>query len=83
MNEIFGAELPQHRPVGILGIEYNGKPAAQHDGMCMNLLVLVRQPLEEVYLIDKYSWKEMNTVLGEDMIQRIGKNMTIPLHVIR
>ncbi|CAL8110179.1 unnamed protein product [Orchesella dallaii] len=83
MNEIFGAELPQHRPHGILGVEYNGKPQGLHDGMCLNLLVLVRQPLEEVYLIDKYSWKEVSNAVGDEITQRIGKNMTIPLHVIR
>jgi len=83
MNEIFGAELPQHRPNGVLSVEYNGKPVGQHDGMCLNVLVSVRQPLEEIFIIDKYSWKPTNSALGEELISRVGKNLTVPLHVIR
>jgi len=83
MNEIFGADLPQHRPHGILGVEYNGKPAAQHDGMTLNILVSVREPLEDVVIIDKYTWKEVGTSVGEEISRRMGKNLTIPLQVIR
>jgi len=83
MNEIFGAELPQHRPHGILSVEYNGVPAGQHDGMTLNLLVSVRQPLEDVVIIDKYEWKEVGSSVGEELLRRMGKNLTVPLHVIR
>jgi len=83
MNEIFGAELPPHRPNGILSVEYNGIPSGQHDGLCLNLLVSVRSPLEEVLLIDKYSWKELSPGLGEELLQRLGKTQTLSLHVIR
>ncbi|CAG7829748.1 unnamed protein product [Allacma fusca] len=83
MTEIFGADLPQHRPHGLLSLEYNGAPAGQHDGICLNIFISIRQPVEEVPLIDKYSWKDLNPTLGEELLQRIGKNQCIPLHVIR
>jgi hypothetical protein len=40
-------------------------------------------PLESVCLIDKYSWLEVEKNLGEDLLQRLAKNMTVPLVVIR
>jgi len=83
MNEIFGADLPPHRPVGVLSLEYNGNPAGQHDGVCVNILIGVRCALEEILLIDKYSWKELSGGIGEELIKRHGKNLTIPLNVIR
>ncbi|OXA50527.1 putative nudix hydrolase 1 [Folsomia candida] len=82
MNEIFGADLPPHRPHGILSVEYNGKPRDTHDGMTLNLLVSVRQPLEDVVIIDKYTWKEVGSSVGDELLRRMGKNLTIPLHVI-
>jgi hypothetical protein len=51
LQEIFGAELPPHRPVGVLSMEYNGKPAGQHDGVCVNILIGVRCALEEVLIL--------------------------------
>ncbi len=83
MNEIFGADLPQHRPNGILSVEYNGIPAGQHDGMCLNLLVSVREALEDIVIINKYTWKELGSSVGEELLRRCSKNLTVPLHVIR
>ena len=40
-------------------------------------------PLESVCLIDKYSWLELDKPLGEQLLSRLAKNMTIPLAVIR
>ena len=40
-------------------------------------------PLESVCLIDKYSWLETERTLGDQLIARLGKNMTVPLAVIR
>lgn len=82
MTEIFGADLPPHRPHGILSVEHSGKPATSNDGCCLTLLVSVRIPLEEVCLIDKYSWKELEPALGEEVLSRMGKNLTVPLSVI-
>lgn len=83
MTEIFGADLPSHRPHGLLSIEHSGKPAHSNDGSCLTLLVSIRVPLESVCLIDKYSWLEVESGLGEDLLHRLGKNLTVPLSVIR
>ena len=48
MTEIFGADLPQHRPHGMLSVEHSGKPAHSNDGSCFTLLVSIRVALEEV-----------------------------------
>ena len=42
-----------------------------------------RCPLEDVCLIDKYSWLEMEGALGEELLGRLGRNLTVPLVVIR
>jgi len=81
--EVFGADLPQHKPHGILCVEYSGSSAGQTDGICLTIFVSIRQPLEEVHLIDKYSWKELGSAVGEQLLSKIQKNMILPLHVIR
>ncbi len=44
---------------------------------------IVQVPLESVCLIDKYSWLELERGLGDDLLDRLAKNMTLPLVVIR
>jgi len=83
MTEIFGADIPQHKPHGFLSVEHSGRPADSNDGCCLSLLVSVKVPLESVCLIDKYSWLELDKPLGEQLLSRLAKNMTIPLAVIR
>ncbi|KAG0711973.1 hypothetical protein GWK47_019455 [Chionoecetes opilio] len=84
MTEIFGSDLPPHRPQGILNTELKtSEPSGSHDGVCLTLLVPIRKPLEEVPLIDKYSWVELPKQLGEDLLNRMAKNMIVPLNVIR
>ncbi|GFG35121.1 hypothetical protein Cfor_09609 [Coptotermes formosanus] len=83
MSEIFGADLPAHKPHGILTVEHCGRPVATNDGLCLTILVSFRIPLEEVGIIDKYTWLEVSKQLGEDLLRRLPKNMTVPLHVIR
>uniref|UniRef100_A0A1B6CVH3 Nudix hydrolase domain-containing protein n=1 Tax=Clastoptera arizonana TaxID=38151 RepID=A0A1B6CVH3_9HEMI len=83
MIEIFGADLPPHRPHGVLTVEHCGKPEASNDGMCLTVLVAFKVPLEEVFPIDKYTWLMVNKDLGDRLLQRLPKNMSIPLHVIR
>ncbi|KAK7063054.1 putative Nudix hydrolase [Halocaridina rubra] len=84
MTEIFGSDLPPHRPQGVLSVELKtSSPVGSHDGMCMTILVPIRKALEDVPLIDKYSWIELSKALGEDLLARMGKNMIIPLNVIR
>lgn len=50
---------------------------------CRLLAILPQVPLENVCLIDKYSWLETDKALGESLIARLAKNMTVPLAVIR
>lgn len=76
MIELFGAELPQHRPHGILSIEHSPKPvtngtatiaqcngtsAKADDGLCITVLVIFRPPLEEVSILkSKCIWHEVS-----------------------
>ncbi|ALC45811.1 CG10898 [Drosophila busckii] len=82
MIEIFGAELPQHRPHGLLSVEHAGNDDS--DGLCLNVLVAFRPALEEISLIGKCIWQELTSPL-DDTLARIlsSKNATIPLNVIR
>ncbi|KAF0299012.1 8-oxo-dGDP phosphatase NUDT18 [Amphibalanus amphitrite] len=82
MTEMFGADLPPHRPAGVLSVEYSHQPD-QPAGLCLTLLVPVRKPLEEVHLIDKYQWCELNRELGHALLDRLGKNQLVSLNVIR
>ncbi|KAA0203385.1 hypothetical protein HAZT_HAZT006285 [Hyalella azteca] len=84
MTEIFGAELPPHRPQGVLTCELQTsvEPGA-HDGFLLTLLVPVRMPLEDITIIDKYSWVELPKPLGDELLARLEKNMIVPLNVIR
>ncbi|XP_018799054.1 PREDICTED: 8-oxo-dGDP phosphatase NUDT18 [Bactrocera latifrons] len=85
MIELFGAELPQHRPHGILSVEHCPSPMPYtSDGICLNVLVVFRPPLEEVALIGKCTWHELSRPL-EEKLGRIlsSKHSTIPLNVIR
>ncbi|GLH03736.1 8-oxo-dGDP phosphatase NUDT18 [Gryllus bimaculatus] len=83
MTEIFGADVPPHKPHGLLSIEHSGKPEGTDDGLCLTLLVSFRKPLEEVGIIDKYTWLEISKQLGDELLNRLPKNMTVPLNVIR
>lgn len=83
LTEMFGAEIPQHKLHGILSWEHSGRPASSNDGSCVTLLISVKIPLESVCLIDKYTWMEVERGLGDHLISRLAKNMTVPLVVIR
>ena len=43
----------------------------------------VRVPMEAVCLIDKYSWMPMDKKLGDALLDRLARNMTVPLTVLR
>lgn len=85
MIELFGAELPQHRPHGILSVEHNPSPMPHTtDGICLNVLVVFRPALEEVSLIGKCVWHELSKQLEERLGRMLSsKTSTIPLNVIR
>ncbi|XP_026466918.1 8-oxo-dGDP phosphatase NUDT18-like [Ctenocephalides felis] len=83
MVEIFGAELPQHRPHGLISVEHNPFDS-KNDGFCMTLLVTFRSPLEEVPIIGKCIWHEVSKELGDKLLKRVSsKNASVLLHVIR
>lgn len=89
MIELFGAELPTHRPHGILSIEY--APKSSHsvvdagDGLCINLLVIFRPPLEEVSILkSKCIWHEVSQTIDDRICELLSsKNSTLALHVVR
>ncbi|EDW80927.1 uncharacterized protein Dwil_GK11300 [Drosophila willistoni] len=88
MIEIFGAELPQHRPHGLIGVEHaassTSTEGASTDGICLNLLVAFRPPLEEISIIGKCIWQQLSDSL-DNTLGRIAssKNGSIPLNVVR
>jgi hypothetical protein len=75
--------IPPSQLHGVLSLEHSGRPANSNDGCCLSLLLSVKVPLESVCLIDKYSWLETERSLGDRLIGRLGKNMSVPLAVIR
>lgn len=82
-QEIFGSDVPSHKPHGVLSVEHHGKPETINDGICLTVIVAFRVPLEEVFPIDKYTWLQVNNELGDKILSRLPKSMTIPLNVIR
>lgn len=80
MVEMFGADVGQHRPLGLLNVEAD--PIS--DGCCLSLLVAFRAPLEEVPLIGKCAWHELARDVESKLLSIIStKNSTVELHVIR
>ncbi|KAI5646017.1 NUDIX domain-containing protein [Phthorimaea operculella] len=80
MVEMFGADVGQHRPLGLLNVEAD--PSA--DGLCLTLLVAFRPPLEEVPLIGKCVWQEVHQDVEKSLLSMISnKNATVELHVVR
>ena len=39
--------------------------------------------MEAVCLIDKYSWMPVDKGLGDQLLDRLARNMTVPLTVLR
>lgn len=87
MIELFGAELPQHRPHGILSIEHsplqNSNPTS--DGICVTVLVIFRPALEDVSILkSKCVWHEVSKSLDDRLCGVLSsKNSTLALHVVR
>ncbi|CAD0201750.1 unnamed protein product [Chrysodeixis includens] len=80
MVEMFGADVGQHRPLGLLNLEHD--PTA--DGCCLTLLVAFRAPLEEVPLIGKCVWQELEQDVENRLLTIITtKNSSVELHVVR
>ncbi|XP_058118010.1 8-oxo-dGDP phosphatase NUDT18 [Anopheles ziemanni] len=86
MIELFGADLPQHRPHGVLSVEHHtsGTQANPTDGMCLTVLVICRPSIESVSLIGKCIWHELSKDLSARLAMAVaGKNATFQLHVVR
>lgn len=85
MVELFGAEIPQHRPVGLLSVEHNpSSDATQTDGICLTLLVVLKPTIEDVSFIGKCCWYELSKELSDRLsLIVVSKNSTFPLHVVR
>ncbi|XP_034940124.1 8-oxo-dGDP phosphatase NUDT18 [Chelonus insularis] len=81
MVEIFGEQVASHRPHGLLSVEFSGE--TQGDGLCLTLLVSFRPALEEVKINGKYVWHEISKNIADLIADRLPRNMTIPLNVIR
>lgn len=88
--ELFGAELPQHRPHGILSVEHSpttvddDEAAGRMDGICLTILVAFRPALEDVSLLGKCVWQELSKEIDGRLISVLSsKNATIALHVLR
>lgn len=80
MVEMFGADVAQHRPIGLLNVEAD--PEAE--GCCLTLLVAFRAPLEEVPLIGKCAWQEVHKDVEKKLLSIITtKNSAVELHVVR
>ncbi|XP_022122552.2 8-oxo-dGDP phosphatase NUDT18 [Pieris rapae] len=80
MVEMFGADVAQHRPLGLFNVEAD--PSAH--GCCLTLLVVFRPPLEEVPLIGKCAWHELSQEMEKNLSPLVSKkNSTIELHVVR
>lgn len=99
MVDLFGAEVPPHKPHGILTVRPPKTPICsiifgvfqleqdstnRKDGVCLTLLVTFKVPLEEAPIIGKCVWHETSKELGDKLLARItSKNGTIPINVIR
>ncbi|KAL0110036.1 hypothetical protein PUN28_013576 [Cardiocondyla obscurior] len=81
MTEIFGNDVAQHKPHGLLSVEFSG--GQEGDGLCLTLLVSFKLPLEDVPIIGKYIWHELSENVAESLAARLPRNMTVPLKVVR
>lgn len=81
LQEIFGNDVAQHKPHGLLSVEFSGGQGG--DGLCLTLLVSFKLPLEDVPIIGKYIWHELSENVAETLAARLPRNMTVPLKVVR
>ncbi|XP_066595057.1 8-oxo-dGDP phosphatase NUDT18 isoform X2 [Prorops nasuta] len=82
MVDIFGANVPQHKPHGLLSIEFSSGIGGG-DGLCLTLLVSFKLPLEEVPIVGDFIWYQLSGNVAESLTARLPRNMTVPLNVVR
>ncbi|KFM72640.1 hypothetical protein X975_13838, partial [Stegodyphus mimosarum] len=56
---LFGAKPPPHKPHGILSVEHSAGVSAEHDGLCMTILISCKSALEDVAVSSNYAWLEI------------------------
>ncbi len=66
---------------GILSVEYNGKPAKEHDGMCLTILVTLTNndgQVPEIENKEDYDWHRLS---GEELAKGVAdrRERCIPL----
>ncbi|XP_076304829.1 8-oxo-dGDP phosphatase NUDT18 [Tachypleus tridentatus] len=83
VTSIFGPETPPHKPHGVLSVEHSGQPEDELDGLCLTLLISCKTPLEDVKIAPMYTWLELSRPLGEKLLYRMGKNLTVCLNIIK
>ncbi|XP_076675717.1 8-oxo-dGDP phosphatase NUDT18 isoform X2 [Andrena cerasifolii] len=81
MEELFGSGVAQHKPHGILSVEFGG--GQEGDGLCLTLLISFKLPVEDVPASGKYIWHELPDNIAASITYRLPRNMTVPLSVIR
>ncbi|KZC04093.1 Nucleoside diphosphate-linked moiety X motif 18 [Dufourea novaeangliae] len=81
MEELFGSGVAQHRPHGIFSVEFSGGQGG--DGLRLTLLVSFKLPVEDVPTIGTYIWHELLENTAANISNRLPRNMTVPLNVIR
>lgn len=84
--ELLGADLPQHRPHGILSIEHcaSSLSTSPSDGICINLLVPFRPALEDIDPLSNniVEWFELTKNMENRLITILSsKNTSLNLNV--
>lgn len=80
--------MPQHRPQGLFSVEHlpqgRNQGNSPTDGICLTLLVLFRPAMEEIGIIGKYEWHELDEEESRDMEKLIAaKHGLVSLNVLR
>lgn len=83
MVAVFGSDVPSHAAHGLLAVEHSGHPQYANDGFCFSLLVSIKKDVKSVAVTENYLWMEIDQDLGDEILSRLHKNMTVPLVVLR
>ena len=71
------------RGLGVVGLQYMGKPAGEHDGICMNVISLVIAPDDKLPVVKdgaQFVWCDIqNSGLIDNIKERIQPHRTVPL----
>lgn len=84
LMDIFGSDPPLHKLGGIVHMEHYALPVAQNDGVLLTLVIYCKPSLDQIPLIDKYTWFSIQSDFVLESIIKIftQKNKTILLRAI-